>query len=280
MGKKVSTILSKLLVMFMLGITTLVSAQAAYAESDTSSQAEIELIRVLKFTVSSDQLNDELIKMYESDDWEYDGSAFVKKVKYQDDKLKVDGEELSPNEQGKYVVDIEGDSIEKTVGVKVDGVNYEDRKINLHKGTVSTIESIIDVNELQNNMGSEASIEEDTVDTDSPDSTDNLGVTSIGQSDGELPSKGDIVACNRFNGYQGNGKYYSNEASAQAVKNFFQSDCDVALANSVQCLRDHGPASLRYCSLVSSSHYGQCSKMKSHSTRYHKHTSFFGPSGK
>jgi hypothetical protein len=263
--------------MFMLGITTLISAQAVYAESETPEQAEIELIRVLKLSVNSDQLNDEVIKMYESDEWEYDGSEFVKKVQYKDDKIKIDGKELSPNEQGRYVVDINGNSTEKTVGVKVDGVNYEDRKVTLNKGNVSTIESIIDVNELQNNMGSEPAVEEDT---DSETAPDNLGVTSIGQSDGQLPKKGDIVACNRFNGYQGNGRYYSNEASAQAVKNFFQSDCDVALANSVQCLRDHGPASWRYCSLVSSKNYGQCSKMKSHSTRYHKHTSFFGPSGK
>ncbi|UJZ87267.1 hypothetical protein L3V65_13750 [Heyndrickxia coagulans] len=283
----------------------------ASAETSQDQIAQVKLIRVLKYHVDPKNVTNEILQMYTADGWTYDGNEFIKKVTYPDDKIKVDGKELTPNESGTFEIHIDGDSAEKTIGVKNDGVNYEDRTVNLQKNQVIIIESVIDVNLLQNNMDAQMNYEDtnrssndspattndfngsssdsDNSSDDSYDSSsssqanasnDNSGTTSLGQKNGDLPHKGDIVACNRFNGYQGNGRYYSNESSKQALKNFYQSDCSEALVLSSQCLRDHGPAKLRYCSLVSSSHYGKCSKITNHSTRYHKHTSFYGPSGK
>lgn len=91
-------------------------------------------------------------------------------------------------------------------------------------------------------------------------------------------TKGQYVHCNRFNGYLGNGKYYSKSKNpVNAAKNFIQSDCDVALAKSTKCLADYG--SKPYCSTTNTTTAGKCSKnIVSHSQFYHKHTGWFSPS--
>jgi hypothetical protein len=61
---------------------------------------------------------------------------------------------------------------------------------------------------------------------------ENVGHTSShhpGFKDEYKPYIGEVTHCNRFNGYLGNGKYYSNEASWGALSNFFTSDCDWCL---------------------------------------------------
>jgi hypothetical protein len=95
---------------------------------------------------------------------------------------------------------------------------------------------------------------------------------------GELPVRGRTIHCNRFNGYLGDGKYYvKSKSPVSAARNFFQSDCDVALARSSYCLRDYG--SNPYCALHPSTKNGKCSSnIVSHWSKYHKHTGWFSPS--
>lgn len=81
--------------------------------------------------------------------------------------------------------------------------------------------------------------------------------------------------CNRFNGYLGNGRYYSSNISPQAILNFFASDCDFALATSTNCLADYG--SNPYCAASPSSKQGKCSDLIGHYTKFHMHSSYSGP---
>ncbi|MEN2448816.1 hypothetical protein AAZF84_13160, partial [Bacillus sp. JR_15] len=72
-------------------------------------------------------------------------------------------------------------------------------------------------------------------------------------------------------------KVVINEFLVQPGINFFQSDCDVALARSFKCLKDY--TNNRYCSTKNKSTAGKCSpNIAKHSRLYHKHTGWFSPS--
>jgi hypothetical protein len=58
-------------------------------------------------------------------------------------------------------------------------------------------------------------------------------------SDGERGATGKRLHCNRFNGPYGNNTYYSNHFSQQTLDNFDHSDCDIAFASSLACLKDY-----------------------------------------
>lgn len=92
-------------------------------------------------------------------------------------------------------------------------------------------------------------------------------------------NNGALVTCNRFNGFLGNQLYYDKfKQPVEALKNFFASDCDFAIAKSNSCFADYGAVKNRYCALgsgVPSYKNGQCSKFIHHSTRFHKHTSYY-----
>lgn len=87
--------------------------------------------------------------------------------------------------------------------------------------------------------------------------------------DGELGYFGKRLHCNRFNGPLGNGRYYSNNASPQAILNFTQSDCDFALASSSKCLADYG--SNPFCAATPESKQASCSTLLGHYNRFHQH---------
>ncbi|OGO79332.1 MAG: hypothetical protein A2Y23_00915 [Clostridiales bacterium GWB2_37_7] len=93
-------------------------------------------------------------------------------------------------------------------------------------------------------------------------------------SDGEKGVYGYRLHCNRFNGYLGNGTYYSNDASSQALLNFFGSDCDWALASYSNCLADYG--SNPHCAASPDTKQASCSTLIGHYNRFHMRTSYSG----
>ena len=90
---------------------------------------------------------------------------------------------------------------------------------------------------------------------------------------------GKPVTCNRINGFLGNQLYYDKlQQPVEALRNFFASDCDFAIAKSNACFADYGAVKNRYCAWgpgIPSYKNGQCSKLIHHSTRFHKHTSYY-----
>jgi uncharacterized membrane protein YhaH (DUF805 family) len=92
-------------------------------------------------------------------------------------------------------------------------------------------------------------------------------------------NNGALVTCNRFNGFLGNQLYYDkHQQPVEALRNFFASDCDFAIAKSNACFADYGAKKDRYCALgpgIPSYKNGQCSRFIHHSTRFHKHTSYY-----
>ncbi len=250
----------------IIGIGVVNASVTAEAASDAVQiKKEVALHLFVDSSVTPD-----IIDMYESGGWIYNPSdrCLVKTVSYANSPVVVDGKE--------YVTDANGCvrfSMGKQKGKKVNVESYTGRDevdINVNKGESIVITENASVNTLMKSMDL---LEVGMINSD--------GQVQIGQSDGEKPTVGDVVACNRFNGYLGDGKYYSNQFKAQAIVNFFGSDCDWALGSYANCLLDEQPiASLRYCSLVDSSHYGKCSALatkangKSHSKYYHMHSSY------
>ena len=180
----------------------LINSNISYA---SDSIKKVEIIRVLKIDVDESQMDEELFRLYTDDGWTYDGDSFTTEVKYQDEVIKVNNEEIILNEDGYFYIE---DANINSIEYKEDGVNYIDYKVDFNSNNSITIKSTISINDLISGM-----IESEQ---------QNL---KIGQANGEKPKVGDIVACNRFNGYQGNNTYYSNELSSQAQKNFKYSDC-------------------------------------------------------
>lgn len=93
-------------------------------------------------------------------------------------------------------------------------------------------------------------------------------------SDGEKGVYGYRLHCNRFNGYLGDGTYYSNNASPQALLNFFASDCDWALGSYSYCLADYGDNP--FCAASPSTKQASCSTLIGHYNRFHMHSSYTG----
>ncbi|MGQ7336228.1 hypothetical protein ACTGUN_10015 [Streptococcus suis] len=146
-------------------------------------------------------------------------------------------------------------------------------KSSLNNGDQIIIQETVDVDQVIKSM------DDSTMNESEITNQTSNGMTQVGGlSNGQLPSHGQYVHCNRFNGYLGNGRYYSKTANpVMAARNFVQSDCDVALAKSTKCLADYG--SNPYCSTANTSTAGKCSpNIVGHSRLYHKHTGFFSPS--
>lgn len=254
---KMSRIFISSVVFFMLLFSNFIELKAQTAEG-----SELETITVLKFYVDPSDIDDEIIRLYESNDWEYHGEYFKKEVKHENDKIKIDGKKAETNDAGNY--DVQSNKKLKVLTEAAEVTGQNPVSVNVKAGETKTIKTEIDVNTMLDNM---SMVQEEP-------QTNKNGVTSIGQKNGEKPKKGDAVSCNRFNGYGGNGRYYADRKSKQAIKNFANSDCDQALAfYTLACLRDYLPSTkLRYCGLMNKTTQGHCSTDVGHSKKYHKHT--------
>ena len=259
------------IVVGMLVASMIAGVTLCYSETAYSSESdEIKITRkVNQYLYNANSVGSDVIEMYEEGGWAYnpDENYFVRTVTYINSPIVVDGDEYTTDEDGVAEINVNQSDvvIESLTGMDKVTFNLKDCD-----DEIVVVENI-SVNNVMKTM--------DMLDILNSDEYD--GDFEIGQNDGEKPKKGDIVACNRFNGYLGNGKYYSSQIKPQAIANFFSSDCDWALGSYPDCLMDEQPvAEWRYCSLVSKSHYGKCSALakkangKSHSKYFHMHTGF------
>lgn len=250
-----------LLVMAMATFLAMNSASPIIASAVEKETVDIKIKKVVNQCLYvGPGIEDEIIEMYTSSGWVWNekDNQFERQVVYSNSDMVVNDEIVVTDSEGNAKVEVnDGDVIriksydgQQEVSKEVDGVDE------------LLINENIYVNDIIKKMDN-LTVANDITDGETQ---------KIGQNDKELPKKGDIVTCNRFNGPNGDGRYYKNKFSAKAIKNFFRSDCDRALSKYIYCFKDYLPDhSKRYCSLYSPSHYGKCSKLISHSTRYHRH---------
>lgn len=283
-------------------LTFIVSTQCSFASECGDNSITINR-EINHYLFIEGPVTEDLISLYEDCGWSFspDENAFYRSVEYDNEPIVIDGEDFDVENDGN--VEIEKEELEDSSSVEIESITGDKTiTLDIENTDELTITENVCINSVMEDMDSIIINEETSDRIDASDDTENEETNAIdydveglenfdemegevqtkdqkkGQIDGEKPKKGDIVSCNRFNGYQGDGKYYSNQASAKAIKNFCNSDCDWALFRSNECLKDYnGEASKRYCSLHSSSHYGKCSKIVkngySHSNKYHMHSS-------
>jgi hypothetical protein len=247
----------------MMAVASLLAMNAtspiiANAAEKENSNAKVQRV-VNQCLYVGPSIEDNLIEMYTSSGWSWNQKdyQFERQVVYADADMIINGKNVSTDSKGQAEVKVEDGDVVRVKSL----VGQEEVSKKVNGGDEIIITENICVNDVIKKMDN-PTITESTID----------GEVQIGQRDKELPNKGDVVTCNRFNGPNGDGKYYSDRFSYQALKNFYMSDCDRALAKSAACLADYLPdASKRYCSLYSPSHYGKCSSIIGHSTRYHRH---------
>lgn len=153
---------------------------------------------------------------------------------------------------------------ERTVLVTVkneDNIEMTTQKINLNDGP-STIVIDIAANEVM----------QDDTDILLLDENNRASSTNPYWEIGESGSYGKALHCNRFNGKNGNNKYYP-KTYPQALINFVLSDCDYALGkNPSLCANDYSSDNnKRYCSAAPTSKNGKCSTYIGHYNKFHFH---------
>lgn len=241
----------------LLAINT-TSTIIANAEEKENSNVKVKRV-VNQCLYVGPSVEDEIIEMYTSSGWSWNekDNQLERQVVYGNTDMVINDETVSTDSTGQAEVKVEDGDVVRVKSLV--GENEVTKKVN--GGDEIVVNENICVNDVMKKM------DDPTISNNETD-----GETQIGQSNGQLPKRGDVVSCNRFNGPNGDGRYYSNRFSAKALKNFKWSDCDRALLKSTKCLADYSPnVSKRYCSLYSPVHYGQCSKLIGHSTRYHRH---------
>jgi hypothetical protein len=261
--KKVA--LGLLSTMVVLGSPFVPVAEKAMA-ADKGATGKINLVYVLEGVVPSDA-DEELLNVLRDTDWVIEGKKMTKRLQGRQMDVQIKGQKLKTDKNGEMVVRVNGD--EETVDL-IDDIAGTDLKVKVKKGKTVTVEKKIDFHALLAGMGDH--------------STENVGQTSDHNyqwlTDGEAGYHYRAVHCNRFNGYQGNGRYYADKTSSQAVQNFAKSDCDWALALwTTACLADYGPAAYTYCGGEPQAKNGHCSDWGDinptveHARYFHMHTS-------
>ncbi|ATA58811.1 hypothetical protein [Geobacillus stearothermophilus] len=266
------------LMVLSLGLYSCLSfSGVAWADDVTDPTATVEVTQNLYLEIPKDAATpeelQELTEMYESAGWVADGDYFVKQVSQKGVEVEANGETYQTDSNG--VVEVPMDSEQDNVEVTVTASPVDEVKETyvVEPGTVTQVTQDVYLDDIIAEMGTDVSTENTNV-QEQP--SENVGTVSHGVS----YSRGDTVHCNRFNGFLGDGKYYDKyDHPVLAARNFFQSDCDVALAWYTYCLSDYSSvASKRYCSLYSDVNKGHCSVLVGHSRKYHKHTGWFSPS--
>ncbi|WP_019392801.1 hypothetical protein [Priestia filamentosa] len=281
MKKKMKNIISFFVLTYLAMLVLPVFTEAATASSE-ERKANLEVVTVQQMYLPADlEGADEVIKSYEETGWTYKDNYLTRRVHVQDPKVYIDGKEYTSKDNDNLVdVPLSEESRENVKEVSLNEDSSENtQKIALEEGKTSTLTVFVDLDKVIEGMDEHlASSNEETamVKTESDGQ-----VAAKGLKNGERPSNGQAIHCNRFNGYLGDGKYYNKtQHPVLAAKNFTFSDCDRSLGNYTYCLKDYG--SNPYCANSPSSKNGWCSTLSkvNHARTYHKHTSFFSPSGK
>lgn len=265
----------------IIGLMSMMLLPMLFAFTDNSSN-EITVQKVSLQVLSANELDDSTIDLYTDNGWTFnsDTNQLQREVVYSDEVIEINGDTYDTDENGKisYQLDKKEETQIEISSTSLTNNDEENEQIidtsTIDSGEVIVLQETINLDDVIDSMN-DADLEAAEISAEN----EKDGITQVGGlTDGQLPKKGAYVHCNRFNGYKGDGRYYSKTKHPVAsVVNFFQSDCDVALAKSTKCLADYG--SNPYCSTKSTSTAGKCSpNIVSHSRLYHKHTGWFSPS--
>ena len=199
--------------------------------------------------------------------WTYNVAEqrFERLVNYDDVEISFDGNTIEPDANGKMTVLSQSDD---TIEVVAYDPMIDKTYTQLISGDSdnSTVVFDLDISKM-------FSIDQDN-ESVKKDDLSRASSTNSYWSDGEKGVYGYRLHCNRFNGWMGDGRYYSSNVSPQALLNFFGSDCDWALGSYSYCLADYGPNP--FCAATPSSKQGSCSTLMGHYNRFHMHTSYSG----
>lgn len=245
----------------------------AAADAPQTSKAKVKLVYVMEGQLPVDA-DAELISILKSSGWNINGNTMTKRINARNMEVQVKGKDLKADDAG--VLDMDITNAEEDITI-VDNLNGSDLKVKAKKNQTTTVEKKLSFSKMLEGMGASSTMH-----------TDNTGTVSDhgfkGFSDGEKPSYGATTHCNRFNGYQGDGKYYADHTSAKAIKNFAYSDCDWALSLwTVACLRDYVNWDEKYCAgepkakNASCSNWADINPFVEHAKYYHMHTSSNAP---
>ncbi|WP_281998966.1 hypothetical protein [Priestia flexa] len=270
-----------------------VTSTRAFAEEATQENQNVTVQSIKHLVITLPESSDSsLIDMYENGGWEYNPTTnqLQKPVTYEGLEIEVDNKVYNTDENGVVSLSTEKNAGEE-VTIESEQLSASEKDVKESNQKLSTtadvsdetvvVEEYINLNHLLNSMGDGQT--DEVTDEEAHDATltqdeqvGELKAAAPYLDNKQLPSRGRAIHCNRFNGYLGDGRYYSNEASPSAIRNFFQSDCDVSLARSTKCYADYG--SNPYCAAKPSTKNGHCGVIVGHARGYHKHTGWFSPS--
>lgn len=106
--------MKKFLIMtFLIGVTLSSNNSISFAkeintktnisENNTKNNFKLKVVRTLKLTPSD--INDDLIKLYTNDGWEFDGKSFTREVTYKDDIIKIGDTDYFSDNDGYFYID-------------------------------------------------------------------------------------------------------------------------------------------------------------------------------
>lgn len=260
----------------------------AFAAGNDQQELVIQSVKHLVITLPENQ-DTSVIDMYENGGWDYNPTTnqLEKPVTYKDLEIEVEGKTYKTDDKGIVKVPVKkgkGQNIE----IKSEQLSASSKNTKKEGEKLKTVLSVevsdkptivgeyVNLNHILNAMEGETSNDANENTAVSNEPVGEMKATAPYLDNGQLPSNGRAIHCNRFNGYLGDGRYYSDETSWAAVRNFFQSDCDVSLGKSDKCLADYG--SNPYCAAKPSYKNGHCGVIVNHDDGYHKHTGWFSPS--
>ena len=288
--KFASSIMSGFLCLLLLFCTY----SSVFALEGSTQDYEVKVNVILEGELPEDA-DEELISILIDSGWVITGNQMSKRTEGRGLSLVINDEEIVEIDHN-GLAEVPNVSEGEIVEFNIDGLATMSSRVSNKE--ITTLEVKLNFDEFIDGMGihenehehehehtSEEISQDHNHDENIGETSGHDGKTTWGQVNGKRPAHGHQVHCNRFNGYNGDGKYWSSQTSSAALKNFAWSDCDVAFALWVAaCALDYSPtASLRYCAGEPSSKRGKCSAWgdlnpaASHSKTFHMHTSKNAP---
>lgn len=295
-------ILSILLVIFMVFSSgVMVSANNDYNKTATikGRTTQTLVIPVYGNVVPTDEEKTLLIK----GGWKYNDKGFYKVYPNKLGTIKYNNEEVVVDDDGYFKIVTNGEFKEDLLDVQ----GYDKNQFRIDTKNIKSNDNLIvldtqiDFNEFAMNhitpeemaIQSENEINPDMIvyyDPGNPRNGGYVGEHLIPDGDHSDATYGikSYITCNRFNGYLGDQTYYNKSAHVFASGvNFTQSDCDVSIGSyGAPCLNTNGgdydtDPTKRFCTswTVDINSSATCSERTGHMPLFHKHTSFFGPTG-
>lgn len=195
--------------------------------------------------------------------WSYnkEEEVFERFVPYEDVEVSLENSDESEKTDSDGKVQLNHTNDKELVHISLEGVNEDlEQKVDLSQDN-ATIVKDLDISQMLSESEKDLYNEQPSIGT-------RASSTNPYWSVGESGTYGKRLHCNRFNGPNGDHKYYPNHYP-QAWTNFVKSDCDYALGRSTNCLADY--TSNPYCAASPESKQAKCSTMIGHYNRYHSH---------